>query len=149
MQFLSKIEHFERTCRAKKNSRGNSSVGVIQEQANQFESEETGDEESQHENSVGWVNPVAEKRVRSWDSHSSGEDDYTVMAVRSKTHTELRVAEAKLPIMINGQKTSVWLDSVSPVSIFTVYELRKTLGAAGMKIVRSHAEGSRIQRLRK
>ena len=61
--FCRKIGHFERTCRAKKNSRSNSSVGVIQEQANQFESEETGDEESQQENSVGWVNPVAEKRV--------------------------------------------------------------------------------------
>ena len=53
--FCRKIGHFERTCRAKKNSRSNSSVGVIQEQANQFESEETGDEESQQKNSVGWV----------------------------------------------------------------------------------------------
>ena len=72
--FSRKVGHFERTCRAQKKTRGNSSVGVIQGQANQerFESEETGDEESQHEISVRWVNPTAEKRLRSWDSDSSG-----------------------------------------------------------------------------
>ena len=62
------------------------------------------------------------------------------MAVRTINHTELRVAEAKLPIMINGQKTSVWIDSGSPISIFTINELRRTLGAAGIKLqeVKAH-----------
>ena len=48
--FCRKVGHFERTCRAKENTKGNLSVAVIQEQANQdrFESEETEDEESQH-----------------------------------------------------------------------------------------------------
>ena len=36
--------------------------------------------------------------------------------------------------MINGHKTSVWIASVSPVSFFTINELRKTLGAAGIKL---------------
>ena len=102
--YCRKIGHSERTCRVKKKTRGYSSVGVIQ---GRFESEETGDEESQHENSVGWVNPTAEKRNRSWDSDSSGEGDYLMMAVRAKNQTELRVAQAKLPITINGRKKPV------------------------------------------
>ena len=58
-----------------------------------------------------------------------------VMAVRAKNQTELRVAEAKLPITINGRKTSVWIDSGSPISIFTNHELRRTLGAAGIRLL--------------
>ena len=57
-----------------------------------------------------------------------------VLAVRAKNRTELRVAEAKLPITINGRKTSVWIDSGSPISIFTNIELRRLLGAAGMRM---------------
>ena len=123
--FCRKLGHFERTCGAKKNTRGNSSVGVIQGQANQerFESEETGYQESQHENSEGWVNPTAEKQNQSWISDSSGGGDYMAMAVRTKNHTELRVTEAKLPITINGRKTSVWIDSGSPISITAINEL--------------------------
>ena len=56
------------------------------------------------------------------------------MAVRTKNYTELRVAEAKLPIMIYGRKYRVWIDSGSPVSIFTINELRRTLGAVGIKL---------------
>ena len=94
--------------------------GVIQGQVSQerFKPEETEDKESQHENSVGWVNTASEKQNRSWDSDSSGVD-YMVMAVRTKNQTELRVAEAKFLIRINGQKTSVWIDSGSPISKFT------------------------------
>ena len=124
--FCQKIRHFERTCRAKKNKRESSSVGVFQEQAN-FGSEEMGDEESQLENSVGWVNPTAEKRNRSWDSDSSGGGDYMMMAVRTKNQTEL-------PITMNGRKTSVWVDSGSPISIFTSNDFRRTLGAAGIPL---------------
>ena len=54
-----------------------------------------------------------------------------VMAVRMKNHTELRVAEAKLPITIYGRKTSVWIDSCSPISTAA---RRRTLGDAGIKL---------------
>ena len=49
------------------------------------------------------------------------------MSIRSKNRTELKVAGAKLPIAINGKKTSVWIDSGSPMSIFTIGELRRTI----------------------
>ena len=93
--------------------------------------EETGDEESQQENSVGWVNTTADKRVRSWDSDSTRGGDYMVMA---KNQTDLQLAEVKLPITINGRKTSVWIDSGSPISISTIHELQRTLGAAGIRL---------------
>ena len=39
-----------------------------------------------------------------------------------------------MPIAINGKRTSVWLDSGSPISIFTIGELRKTLGTNGVHL---------------
>ena len=87
------------------------------------------DDESQHESSVGWVNKPPEKPVRSWDSGSSG-----VMAVRKKKNAELRVTGAKYPIKVNGRKTSVWVDSGSPISILTIGEPAKKLGAADIKL---------------
>ena len=82
---------------------------------------------------MGWVNtPAPPKQIHSWDSDSSG--DYLVMSIRSKNRTELKVAGAKLPIVINGKKTSVWIDSGSPISISTIGELRKTLGANGIHL---------------
>ena len=56
------------------------------------------------------------------------------MSIRSKNRTELRVAGAKLPIAIYGKKTSVWIDSGSPISIFRIGELKKTLSAAGTNL---------------
>ena len=95
---------------------------------------EIGDAEdtySQHENSFGWVNtPV--KKQRSWDSDSSG--DYVVMAIKSRRETELKVAGARLPIKVNGKQTNVWIDSGSPISIFTIGELKRTLGTAGVNV---------------
>ena len=44
------------------------------------------------------------------------------------------MAGVKIPIEINGRKTSMWFDSGSPISIFTLGEFRKTLDAAGIKL---------------
>ena len=72
--FCRKLWNFEQLCRAKKNSRGRSSVGMIQGQdgQEQFESEEMKDDQLQHGSSAGWFNKLQEKCVRSWDSDSSG-----------------------------------------------------------------------------
>ena len=95
---------------------------------------EIGDAEdaySQHENSIGWVN-TPDKMQRSWDWDSSG--DYVVMAIKSRKETESKVAGARLPIKINNKHTNVWIDSGSPISIFTVGELKRTLGTAGVNV---------------
>ena len=105
---------------------------MIRENVDDTHLENSADEEaSQHVISIGWVNknPV----VHSWDS-SSSDGDYMVMAIRHKRFTELKVAGAQLPIKVNGKSTRVWIDSGSPISIFTIGELRKTLGASGVKL---------------
>ena len=99
-----------------------------------MEASEIGDAEdtySQHENAVGWVNkPV--KKQRSWDSDSSG--DYVVMAIKPWKETELKVAGARLPIKVNGKQTNGWIDGGSPISIFTIGELKRTLGTTGVNV---------------
>ena len=129
--FCKKVGHFEHTCRAKRNNRGRQSVGIIQGQDDQYHYEQEDIDETVRESSVGWVNtPAPPKQHHSWDSDSLG--DYLVMSIRSKNRTALKAAGAKLPIAINGRKTSVWIDSGSPRSIFTIGELRKTLGTNGV-----------------
>ena len=86
---------------------------------------------TQHEISVGWVS-IPDKRQRSWYLDSSG--DYVVMAIKSRKETELKVAGARLPIKINGRQTNVWIDSGSPISIFTVGDMKRTLGTAGVNV---------------
>ena len=105
---------------------------MIRENGDDHHLENSADEEaSQHASSIGWVNknPV----VHSWDS-SSSDGDYMVMAIKRKRVTELKVAGAQLPIKVNGKPTRVWIDSGSPISIFTIGELRKTLGTSGVKL---------------
>ena len=108
-------------------------MGLIQNQED-IEASEIGEAEdtySQHMNSVGWVNtPV--KKQQSWDSDSSG--DYVVMAIKSRRETELKLAGARLPIKVNGKQTNAWIDSGSPISLFTIGELKRTLGTAGVNV---------------
>ena len=75
---------------------------------------------SQHESFIGRIN-LGESVVHSWAYDSSGA--YMVMAVRHKKFTALKIAGAQLPIRINGKASWVWIDSGSPISIFTIGEL--------------------------
>ena len=131
--FCHQIGHYERTCRGKRgNQQGWGAVGMIRENVEETHLDNSADEEaSQHASSIGWVNkkPV----VHSWDS-SSSDGDYMVMAIKHKRSTELKITGAQLPIKINGKSTRVWIDSGSPISIFTIGELRRTLGASGIKL---------------
>ena len=132
--FRRKIGHFERTCRGKRgNQRGRGVVGMIRgTDDNTNPGNFEGDAASQHASSIGWVNS-SKPVVHSSDS-SSSDGDYMVMAVRHKKFTELKVAGAQLPIRLNGKASRVWIDSGSPISIFTIGELRRTLGASGLKL---------------
>ena len=105
---------------------------MIRQNVDETHLENSADEEaSQHASSIGWVNknPV----VNSWDPNSS-DGDYMVMAIKHKRFTELKSAGAQLPIKINGISFRVWIDSGSPISIFTIGELRRTLGASNLKL---------------
>ena len=57
------------------------------------------------------------------------------MSIRRKEEEELRVAGAKLALKINGRTTQAWIDSGSPISIFTIGELKRTLGACNVQLM--------------
>ena len=86
---------------------------------------------SNYGGSVGWVTD-SKARAHGWDSESS--TDYVLMSVRRKKDEELKVAGAKLALRINGQATQAWIDSGSPISIFTIGESRRTLGACNVRL---------------
>ena len=86
---------------------------------------------SNYGSSVGWVTD-SKAPAHGWDSDSSTE--YVVMSIRRKEETELRVAGAKLALKINGKATQAWIDSGSPISIFTIGELKRTLGTANVQL---------------
>ena len=56
------------------------------------------------------------------------------MAVKHKRFTELKNAGAQLPIRISRIASRVRIDSGSPISIFTIGELRRTLGVSELKL---------------
>ena len=86
---------------------------------------------SNYGSSVGWVTD-SKAPAHGWDSDSSTE--YVVMSIRRKEEEELRVAGAKLALKINGKATQAWIDSGSPISIFTIGELKRTLGTANVHL---------------
>ena len=57
-----------------------------------------------------------------------------VMAIKSRRETELKVAGARLPIKVNGKQMNIWIDSGSRISIFTIGELKRPLGTAGVNV---------------
>ena len=128
-----KVGHYERTCRSKSTlSRGRGGVHMIQEQDGDFleYTENAEDGPLERGSSVGWVDhgwPKVPAQLPSWDADSSGA--YVVMAIRSKKSTELKVTGSQLSVKINQKATRVWMDSGLPISIFTVGELRSTLGS--------------------
>ena len=56
------------------------------------------------------------------------------MATQARKETKLKVACIQLPIKINGNQKSVWIDSGTPISIFTIGKLEQTLGTAGVNL---------------
>ena len=127
--FCRKTGHYERTCRGRRVV-GMGRVGLIHKDGTKGELTQN-DPEANYESSVGWVtdsNAVA----HGWDSDSSA--DYVIMSVRRKQEEELKVSGAKLALKINDYSTQAWIDSGSPVSIFTLGELKRTLGARTVQL---------------
>ena len=89
------------------------------------------DASSPHDTSVWWVNN-SPPQSHVWESDSSEENIVTTIRKKKEQH-KFRVAGVQLPLKINGKKTKVWIDSGSPISIFTISELPKRLGKTGIK----------------
>ena len=56
------------------------------------------------------------------------------MAIRSKEATELKVAGLQLSVKITKKATPLWIDSGSSISLFSLGELRSTLGAPNFRL---------------
>ena len=64
----------------------------------------------------------------------SGSDDDMVMSIkRKKNETELKIPGARVQVKVSGKKMWLWIDSGSPVTIFSINDLKTTLGKATVK----------------
>ena len=108
-------------------------VGLIHKNGTEGELVQNDPEEnvSKYGSSVGWVTD-SNAVTHGWLSNSS--TDYVVMSARRKQEEELKVAGAKLALRINGHATQAWIDSGSPISIFTLKELKCTIGIFNVRL---------------
>ena len=125
--FCKKTGHYERTCRGRR-SANRGRVGMINEDGTDGGIVQDYPEESasNYGSSVVWLTD-SKAPAHGWDS-----TEYVVTSIRRKEEEELRVAGAKLALKINGKATQAWIDSGSPISIFTIGELKRTLGTASV-----------------
>ena len=56
------------------------------------------------------------------------------MSIKRKNEEELKVASTKLVLKTNGHSTQTWIDSGSPMSIFTIGELKRTFGKQNVQL---------------
>ena len=127
-----KLGHFERTCREIRRGtnqwRGRGRVSLVRD-------------ENEHHQSTQNVNDLAENPV-SWEnqqesgeneSMTSGSDNYMVMSIqRKKNETELKIPGARVQVEVSGKKMWLWIDIGSPVTIFSITDLKTTLGKANI-----------------
>ena len=56
------------------------------------------------------------------------------MSIKQRKEEELEVAGKKLAFKINGYSTQFWVDSGSPISIFIIGDLKRTLGKQNVQL---------------
>ena len=75
------------------------------------------------------------------ESMTSGSDDYMVMSIKRKNNeTELNIPGARVQDEVSGKKMWLWIDSGSPVTIFSMTDLKTTLGKANTQLQSSKDE---------
>ena len=105
-------------------------------------------DENEHHQSIHSVDNVAEVQV-AWvnqqgrgeiESMTSGSDDYMVMSIKKKNVTELKIPVARVQVEVPGKKMWLWMDSGSPVTIFSIRDLKATLGKTNIQLQQSQDE---------
>ena len=114
-----KLGHFERTCRGVRRGtnqwRRRGRVVLVRD-------------ENEHHQSMYKVDNVAEDQVAyvnqqgsgKNESTTSGPDDYMGMSIKKKNVTELKIPGARVQVEVSGRKMWLWVDSGSPVTIFSI-----------------------------
>ena len=135
-----KLGHFERTCRGIRRGtnqwRGRGRVGLVREENEHHQSTQNVNE--LNEDPVSWV---SQQGCGEKESMTSGSDDYMVMSIkRKKNETELKIPGARVQEEVSGKKMLLWIDSGSPVTIFSINDLKTTLGKANIQLQPSKEE---------
>ena len=85
-----------------------------------------------NEDPVSWVN---QRGSGENESMTSGSDNYMVMSIkRKKNETELKIPGARVQVEVSGKKMWLWIDSGSPVTIFSITDLKTALGKANIQL---------------
>ena len=90
------------------------------------------------EDPVAWLNHQGREDN---DSVTSGSDDCMVMSIKKKRNvTELKIPGARVQLEVSGKKMWLWIDSGSPVTIFSMRDLKTTLGKVNIQLKPSKDE---------
>ena len=135
-----KLGNFERTCRGIRRGtnqwRGRGRVGIVRDETEHHQS--TQNVNDLNEDPVSWVNQQGSEEN---ESMTSGLDDYMVMSIkRKKNETELKIPGARVQVEVSGKKMWLWIDSGSPVTIFSITDLKTALGKANIQLQPSKDE---------
>ena len=72
---------------------------------------------------------------------TSGSDNYMVMSIkRKRNQTELKIPGTRVQVEESGKKMWLWIDSGSPVTIFSINDLKITLGKVNIQLQPSKYE---------
>ena len=129
-------EHAEELERDTNQWRGRGRVGLLREENEQHQ--KTQNVSELNEDPVSRVN---HQGCGENESVTSGSDDYMVMSIkRKKNQTELKIPGARVQVEMSGKKMWLWIDSGSPVTIFSINDLKTTLGKANVQLQPSKEE---------
>ena len=84
--------------------------------------------------------------VHSWVSDSK--TDYIFMSIKQRKEEELEVAGTKLAFKFNGHSTQFWVDSGSPIPIFIIGDLKRTLGKQNVQLQPIDPKGDQFREYR-
>ena len=105
-------------------------------------------DENEHHQSIHSVDNASEDQV-AWmnqqgsgenESMTSGSDDYMVMSIKKINVMELKIPGARVQVEVSGKKMWLWVDRVSPVTIFSMTDLKDTLGKTNIQLQPSQEE---------
>ena len=71
---------------------------------------------------------------------SSGSDDYMVTSIKKKNVMELKIPGARVQVEVSGKKMWLWVDSGSPVTIFSMTDLKAALAKTNFRLQPSQEE---------
>ena len=86
---------------------------------------------------MAWVN---QQGYGENGSASSESDDYMVMSIKKKNVMEVKIPGARVQVEVSGKKMWLWVDSGSPVTIFSMKDLKATLGKTNFRLQPSQEE---------